>query len=125
MERTYFFLSGVGLSLLGALLLIRRLRLFLYGIRTNGILVGWEPRGRKVFYHPVLEFTATDGSIYRVTSLTGYSKKIIKDFYCIIYLKNKPSEALVYSFLHFWAAPFTIFLIAAAPLWLLLKSSFK
>ncbi len=126
MGKIYFILCSIGLLTLGTCLLIWRLRLFIYGTRTTGIVVDWEPRGRIASYHPVVEFTATDGLVYRVTSVAGYSrktrtKKADQSSSGVIYLAKEPSKALVYSFLHFWAAPLFCFLMAAVIIAGLLK----
>jgi len=121
MEKLYFLLWGVGCAAFGACLLWRRLDLFLNGERTPGRVVGWEPRGRRVFFHPVVAFTAVDGAQYQITSYAGYSVKPEIESFPVIYLSRRPAKALVYSALHFWAAPLMLLAMAAAPLFLFFR----
>lgn len=120
METIYFAVVGGGMGIFGLVLLFRRLSLVATGTKTTGRFVDWEPRGRRVNYHPIAEFTASDSSTHRVTGLGGFRRKpkTVQQTYQVIYPENDPSKALIYSILHFWGGPIFFLLSGAGCLWL-------
>lgn len=108
------------MAITGLFMLYRRIALLTTGTRTEGNLVDWEKRGRRPNYHPVVEFTSTDGSSQRITSIAGYSKKPTNEpqTYQVIYEERAPSKGLVYSFLHFWGGPIAFLPAAVTLFWL-------
>jgi hypothetical protein len=120
-EKLYLLFSGVGCAIFGTYLLCSRMNLYVNGKRTVGRVLDWEPRGRKVFFHPVVEFTTMDGEKYKFTSYTGYSKKPEIEHYPVVYLRREPAKALIYSVLHFWIPPLLLLAMSAGPLFLLFK----
>lgn len=113
----FLLINGLALFCCGVFLLGRRISLLVTGIKVDGKLIDWEPRGRIAHYHPVVEFQTEDGSLHRVTGMGGYSTipKWQID-YKVIYRENEVSSAMVYSFLQFWAGPL-MFLFLSVPIW--------
>jgi len=126
LEKFYFALTGCGMAIAGLLMLYRRIAFLTTGTRTEARWVDWEKRGRRPSYHPVIEFTTTDGSTQRITGLSGYSKKPANSTqtYQVIYEERAPSKGLIYSFLHFWGGPIA-FLSFPIPLFWLFFSRLK
>ncbi len=100
-------------AVMGVVILFRRISLFTQGTGATGRFCRWESRGiRRTYYHPVVRFTADDGKEYEFVGGPGHTKKKEKDTYRIIYPPGAPKEAMVLSFLAFWAAPPAFFILS-------------
>ena len=114
--KTYFAIVGLVLGVFGVVILIRRIHLYLVGVRASAVFSKWEMRGhRRPAHHPVVRFIAQDGKEYEVTSLVGRRPQpMIEDRYTVIYPLANPRKGLVYSFVAYWLAPFGFFLLSFA-----------
>lgn len=101
-------------AVMGVVILLRRISLFTRGARATGVIARWESRGvHKIYYHPVVRFTAHDGDEYEFIGGPGNTRKKEKSTYGVIYPPNAPEEAMLLSFLAFWAAPPAFFILSA------------
>jgi hypothetical protein len=115
--RIYFAVVGIALSILGIVLLYRRLRLLKRSSFATGKLVsylvksGSEPYQK--YYHPIVTFQDSRGNDHTFTSVAGYDFEKYpqgKDLR-IRYDASNPDDAFIDSFLHFWSAPFAVILL--------------
>jgi hypothetical protein len=115
----YFSIVGIILGILGVVIFIRRLHLYIVGVRAFGSFSKWEIRGlRYPAHHPVVRFSAHDGKDYEITSLAGRRPQPkIKERYRVIYPPSEPQKGLVYSIAAYWLAPFGFFLLSFAALY--------
>lgn len=120
MEKLYFLLLGTTTAIAGLWFLWFRLNLVVTGTKTTGRVVDWERRGRRAF-HPVIVFTAADGQEHQFTSNSGTSWKPARESYPVLYKRERPSHALVYTLLDFWLLPVIFFAFAAAGFHLFLR----
>lgn len=109
----YLVLVSTITAMMGTVLLFRRVSLFTRGVRARGEFTRWELRGaRRVYYHPVVKFTAHDGKEYEFVSGPGSTRKKERGVYGVIYPPGAPGKAMVLSFLAFWAAPLAFFILS-------------
>ena len=110
----YCAILGIVLGIMGVIILIRRIHLYLIGVRAFGTVSKWELRGlRYPAHHPVVRFSAQDGKDYEITSLAGRRPKPkIKDRYRVIYPLSNPQKGLVYAIVDYWLAPFGFLLLS-------------
>lgn len=110
----YLSLVATILAIMGTTILFRRISLFIHGAQASGTLVRWEAHGlRKKYFHPVVRFIAHDGTEYEFVGGPGRTKKSAERSYRVIYPSGAPNEAMVYSLLGFWVAPFAFLILAA------------
>jgi hypothetical protein len=101
----YLLIVAIVTAIMGVVILARRISLVMRGVRAAGAFARWEVRGlRKKYYHPVIRFTAHDGEEYEFVGGPGRRKKVEGKSYKVIYPRNAPDKAMVYSFLSYWAA---------------------
>jgi hypothetical protein len=116
--RLYCALVGSVLLAVGFYLLYRRLVLFKHSSLVEGVVVSYEGRdndGGKI-YHPIVNFTATDGKAYEFVSVAGSGSRphLGSHPVQVRYNPNHPKEAFIDSFLHFWAAPLGCIVLGVA-----------
>ncbi len=122
--QTYFFVVGITLLALAAVLFYRRLSTKIRGISTIGRVVDHEARTTddSTSYLPVVEFLDTQGMLHRFISVAGGSNrhpKVGADV-TVRYLQSNPKVVYIQSFQHMWAAPVAFALLglaAIAALW--------
>jgi hypothetical protein len=112
--KTYLAIVGVVCGVFAVVLLVRRIHLYVVGVRAMGVFSKWELRGvRQPAHHPVVRFKAQDGKEYELTSMSGRRPQPkIKTVYHVVYPLASPEKGLVYSFMSYWAAPLIFFLFS-------------
>lgn len=112
--KTYLMIVGLILGITGIVTLTRRVYLYWTGLRAPAVFLKWETRGLgETTYHPVVRFTARDGTAHEVTGLQGsFKKQKIKVAYTVIYLASNPAKGLIYSPFFYWLVPFAFFLLS-------------
>lgn len=121
LDKAYFLILSIVLGGIGGLVLARRLRAWLRGVRTVGTVVDWEPCDRIASFHPVVEFTTCDGVTHRLVGESGSSERPTAQRLPVIYLRREPRKAWVYSFGHFWLPPVATLLMTCFALYLFLR----
>lgn len=110
----YLIVVATTTAIMGAVILFRRISLFMEGARATGTLIRWEIRGvRRTYYHPVIKFTALDGKQYEFVGSPGSTKRKERSEYGVIYPSSAPEKAMVLSILAFWAAPAAFLILSA------------
>jgi hypothetical protein len=116
--RIYFALIGAVCLACAFWLLMRRVRVFLYGTATVGRVVAHEARetDESLSYLPVVTFRDANGIERRFTSVAGRSERLPAEGreVRIRYLPSDPKQAYIASFLHMWAAPFALAVLGTA-----------
>ena len=111
----YYFL-GFGLLVCGFALwaIFNNLKLLLTGARVQGVIVGVDEQSRrgdsqhkKIYYHPVIEFTSEDGNPFQFTFGSGSTqhRPAVGKSVTVIYQRGRPDKATLNSFIGLWAGP--------------------
>lgn len=111
----YYFLGfGILVCALALWAIFHNLKLLLTGTRTQGVIVGVDEQLRrgdsqhkKVYYHPVIEFTSEEGNPFQFrfgSGSTRYRPEIGKSV-TVIYQSGRPDKATLNSFIGLWAGP--------------------
>ncbi len=116
--KIYFVIVGILIFLLGLYLLYRRFYFLKHSKLAEGKILSYEQRkfDNSIVYHPVITFKLEDGHISTFTSVAGSGWKQFPEGQTISvrYLPEKPQEAFINSFLHFWAAPVGCMVLGSA-----------
>ena len=116
--KIYFVTIGCLCLACALWLLVRRLRVLIYGSVALGRVVAHEARESddEMSYLPVVLFTDGTGREHRFTSVTGSSARSpsVGKQVRVRYLSSNPRLAFVGSFLHMWAAPLALGVLGAA-----------
>ena len=121
LDKIYFLILSTVLGAASAVVLVRRLRAWLRGVHTVGTVVDWEPAVSMSSFHPVVEFTAGDGTRRRIVGESDSTECPWAQRLPVIYLHRDARQAWVYSFSHFWLPPFATFLMTCFALYLFLR----
>ena len=104
---------------------MRRLIVAKSGTVAVGTVEGHERRDvdDSTFYHPVVQFVDQHGVKRRFTSVAGASsrKPIVGATVKVRYLDSNPEVAFIGGFLHMWAAPMALSVLAGVALLVSLK----
>lgn len=111
-----YYLLGFGLLVCAFAVwaIFNNLKLLLTGTRTQGVIVGVDEQLRrgdsqhkKIYYHPVIEFTSEDGHPFQFTFGSGSTRHRpeIGKSVTVFYQSGRPDKATLNSFLGLWAGP--------------------
>lgn len=111
-----FYFLGFGLLVCAFALwsIFNNLKLLITGTRTQGVIVGVEEalrrgdsRHKKLYYHPVIEFTSEEGNPFQFTFGSGSTRHRpeISKSVTVIYESGRPDKATLNSFVGLWAGP--------------------
>ena len=111
----YYFLGfGLVVCTFSLWAIFNNLKLLLTGTRTQGVIVGadeqlrrGDSRHKKVYYHPVIEFTSEEGNLFQFTFASGSARRRpeIGKSVTVIYQSGQPDKATLNSFMGLWAGP--------------------
>jgi Protein of unknown function (DUF3592) len=116
--KVYFLIVGSLVFLLGIYLLYRRIYFLIHSQSILGKVISYEARtfdDSQVFY-PVITFMLGNNQEYTFTSVAGSGQKQYPEGHVVTvrYLPEKPQDAFINSFLHFWAAPVGCIVLGSA-----------
>ncbi len=115
--KVYFFIVGILILCLGLYLLYRRLSFLKKSQLTEGQIISYEARKIKqgYVYHPIVSFNL-EQAVYTFISPAARGWKQYPEGHLVPvrYLPEKPQEAFINSFLHFWAAPLGCMVLGCA-----------
>ena len=118
--RAYLGLVGSVLLAAGAWLLFRRIALRLRSAVTQGVIITYETRRTEdgEVYLPVVSFQVEGGGAHQFTSVAGSDRRpTVGSSVAVRYNRVNPADALIDSFLHYWAAPLGLLVLGAAGVW--------
>lgn len=111
----YYFLGfGLLVCVFTLSAILNNLKLLLTGTRTQGVIVGVDEQLRrgdsqykKIYYHPVIEFTSEEGNPFQFTFGSGSTRRRpeIGKSVTVIYQRGRPDKATLNSFIGLWAGP--------------------
>ena len=111
----YFSLFGLCVTLFALYATAGRVRLWLFGIRVRGVIVGTETRRsaansgskRRTYYFPVVQFETDDGTCAEFTFCSAEPETMpeIGDTVAVLYDPQSPGDATIDSFRGMWRGP--------------------
>lgn len=109
----YLSLVSVACGVMALFLGYKRLAFLLIAKRARGRFVRWEIRGlRKMYYHPVVEFEAADGSRHEFIGAVGSSRKHERSQFVVFYPPDRPASAMIGSFADLCLPPLGFLVLA-------------